>query len=110
MGNLTSQAPITVSCLLLSNAALCGIPFIAGFFSKDIIIETMLSNPHNIITINLAFLAVGFTSFYSVRFSLAVLWGPRLHSPLAINKERNIVVSPMLIIAFLSTVGGSSLL
>lgn len=110
IGNLTLQAPITTSCLLLSNTALCGIPFIAGFFSKDIIIETILSRPHNIIIINLSFLAVGFTSFYSIRFRLTVLWGPRLHSPLTINKERNLTVSPILIIASLSTIGGATLL
>lgn len=110
MGNLTSQAPVTTSCLLLSNAALCGIPFIAGFFSKDTIIETILSNPSNIIIIILSFIAVGFTSFYSIRFRLTVLWGPRLHLPLSINKERNLTSTPIIIIAFLSTTGGAILL
>lgn len=82
----------------------------AGFFSKDIIIETILSCPSNIVTISLSFLAVGFTSFYSIRFRLSVLWGPRIHQPLATSKERNFTTSPILVIAFLSTIGGAALL
>lgn len=110
IGNLSLQNPITTSCLLLSNSALCGIPFMAGFFSKDIIIETILSCPSNTVTIFLSFLAVGFTSFYSIRFRLSVLWGPRIHQPLATSKERNFTTSPILVIAFLSTIGGAALL
>jgi NADH-ubiquinone oxidoreductase chain 5 len=40
MGNITTQIPTTTSCFILANMALCGIPFISGFYSKDIIIES----------------------------------------------------------------------
>jgi NADH-ubiquinone oxidoreductase chain 5 len=37
MGNLSIQVPFTSVCLSVSSFALCGIPFLAGFYSKDLI-------------------------------------------------------------------------
>lgn len=39
IGNLVKFIPLTVSYITVSNLALCGFPFIAGFYSKDIILE-----------------------------------------------------------------------
>ena len=39
IGGLSVYIPITSSSLLISNFALCGIPFLAGFYSRDYILE-----------------------------------------------------------------------
>jgi NADH-ubiquinone oxidoreductase chain 5 len=39
MGNLSFQIPFTLVCLSVSSFALCGIPFLAGFYSKDLILD-----------------------------------------------------------------------
>jgi NADH-ubiquinone oxidoreductase chain 5 len=42
MGNLSSCLPFILICLNVANLALCGFPFLAGFFSKDLILEIVL--------------------------------------------------------------------
>src|SRR6185312_4842293 len=43
MGGLAKRMPITCACWIISTLALCGVPFVSGFFSKDEIID----NAHN---------------------------------------------------------------
>jgi NADH-ubiquinone oxidoreductase chain 5 len=48
IGFISKQIPVTCVCINTSNLALCGAPFIAGFYSKDLVLETLLnfSNSH----------------------------------------------------------------
>ena len=39
IGNISFQIPLTSTCLIISMFALCGIPFLAGFYSKGLILE-----------------------------------------------------------------------
>lgn len=83
MGNMSNQIPITISCLTVANLALCGRPFIAGFYSKDAILETALFNPTNIVALVIIFVATGLTAAYSVRITLAALWCPNNNIPIS---------------------------
>lgn len=71
IGNIFPQIPLTASCLLTANLALCGIPFIAGFYSKDLILEFTLFSPTNHLIIFIFFIATLLTSAYSVRLIIA---------------------------------------
>nr|YP_009773394.1 NADH dehydrogenase subunit 5 [Hanleyella oldroydi]QIZ12620.1 NADH dehydrogenase subunit 5 [Hanleyella oldroydi] len=75
MGQLWNQMPISTSCLNVANLALCGSPFLAGFYSKDIIIESMIMNNSNMITLFMTLAATLLTASYSIRLSLKSLWG-----------------------------------
>jgi len=70
MGNLRIQIPLTSTCMIVANLALCGFPFFAGFYSKDLIIEFCLFSPTNTLIIVIFLVATALTAAYSVRFIL----------------------------------------
>jgi len=55
IGGLGIHMPITTACFNISNLALCGIPFLAGFYSKDIILEIVSLSNINILVFFLYF-------------------------------------------------------
>lgn len=110
MGNLTSQIPSISSAMIVSNLALCGTPFLAGFYSKDAILEFSLFQPTNLIVICLFFFATGLTVSYTIRFLIAVVWGPTNTAPLhPVNDEDFYCQLPTFILASASVIGGASL-
>lgn len=67
IGKLVIYMPNTFLCLNISNLALCGLPFLAGFYSKDLILEIVLIRPINIFSYFLFFFSTGLTVMYSFR-------------------------------------------
>lgn len=110
IGNLSETIPITSSCILVANTALCGFPFIAGFYSKDIIIEATRFFNYSYLIVILIFISVRFTSFYTVRISIITIWGPRLHKPFSILDDNKSVISPILNMSVISVFMGSAII
>lgn len=52
------------NCSVIS---LCGIPFLSGFFSKDLILEIYLINSYNKFILIILFISMGLTIIYSFR-------------------------------------------
>lgn len=75
MGRLINQIPFTSSCLNVANLALCGIPFLAGFYSKDLILEVVSLSYINIFRFFLYFFSTGLTVCYSFRLVYYSLTG-----------------------------------
>nr|ARH54046.1 NADH dehydrogenase subunit 5 [Abax parallelus] len=67
MGNLMIHMPLTCICMNISNLALCGMPFLAGFYSKDLILEIVCMDYMNIFIFMLFFMSTGLTVCYSFR-------------------------------------------
>jgi len=106
-GNLTSQSPVTSSAMLISSIALCGAPFIAGFYSKDIIVERAAFNTNNLFMLFLIFFSIRLTALYSIRISIATLWGPRTFKPRFIITEWKEINIPIIIIRTISIIFGA---
>ena len=74
IGGLSIYIPFT-SSLVVSNFALCGIPFLAGFYSRDFILEMFSIRYINIFGFLLLFVSTGLTVCYSFCLFHFVLCG-----------------------------------
>nr|BDQ44026.1 NADH dehydrogenase subunit 5 [Amynthas conformis] len=110
MGNITRQMPTTTSCFILANMALCGAPFMSGFYSKDMIVESSIFYSNNFIMLAIILFTVSLTSFYTTRFSLTTIWGPSNCEPFIHLDESWSQTTPMLILSTMSIVSGSALI
>ena len=75
IGNLCRIIPLTTVCFNVANLALCGIPFLAGFYSKDLILELVYLSYLNIFSFFLYFFSTGLTVCYSLRLTFYSITG-----------------------------------
>jgi len=75
MGGLRKHMPITWLVFLIGSLALAGVVPLSGFFSKDEIIDALLT-AHLYWAVAVVFLASGLTAFYMTRMYFRVFEGP----------------------------------
>nr|YP_009128365.1 NADH dehydrogenase subunit 5 [Tribolium confusum]AJP09529.1 NADH dehydrogenase subunit 5 [Tribolium confusum] len=67
MGGLVSFMPLTCVYFNVSNLSLCGIPFLSGFYSKDLIAEVLSMGYLSLYVYIVFYLSIGLTVCYSFR-------------------------------------------
>nr|YP_010728548.1 NADH dehydrogenase subunit 5 [Helota thoracica]WEA76634.1 NADH dehydrogenase subunit 5 [Helota thoracica] len=75
MGGLIQSMPLTCVFFNISNLSLCGLPFLSGFYSKDLIVEFMSMQVLNIFIYMIFYISIGLTVMYSMRLSYYTLFG-----------------------------------
>ena len=112
-GGLRTVLPITFATFGLGYLAIIGVPPLAGFFSKDAIIEAALGEGgvRGIILGGAALLGAGITAFYMTRVMLMTFFGEkalgaRTRHP---HEAPAVMTWPMILLAIGSVVSGGFL-
>nr|AML26495.1 NADH dehydrogenase subunit 5 [Staphylinidae sp. BMNH 1274661] len=111
MGSMVKTMPLTCCFFNISNLSLCGIPFLAGFYSKDLILEILSMNYLNIYIYIMFFLSTGLTVSYSFRLVYYSMIGDfNFLSLNSMSDHGKIMLQGMFGLIFLVIMGGSSLM
>ena len=107
-GRLSPQLPFVVRTIVIANLALCGFPFIAGFYSKDLILEFMLESSSSFFLLCIAIGATFLTSAYSIRISVTAIWRPTKSSPYHKSAEASqLILLPLTFLSIFAITGGA---
>nr|QZM06647.1 NADH dehydrogenase subunit 5 [Tetanops sintenisi] len=110
MGGLGIHMPLTSACFNVANLALCGMPFLAGFYSSDMILEVASLSYMNLFSFFLFFFSTGLTVCYSFRLVYYTMTGDLNCGALnLLNDEGWIMLRGMLGLLVMSIIGGSVL-
>jgi proton-translocating NADH-quinone oxidoreductase chain L len=111
MGGLKNLLPFTYAIMLIGSLALIGFPFLAGFYSKDVILEVSAST-YTVVgqfAFILGILAAFCTAFYSTRLLyLVFLANPNGNKNITLHAHEGSwrMTLPLFILAILSVIVG----
>nr|USO21360.1 NADH dehydrogenase subunit 5 [Nymphalis canace] len=110
MGGISLYIPLTSLCMNISNLALCGIPFLSGFYSKDMILELVSMSNLNFLIFYLYYISTGLTVFYTIRLLMYLMINDfNLLCIYNLYDEDFIMLKSMFLLLFMSLISGSFL-
>nr|YP_008757775.1 NADH dehydrogenase subunit 5 [Leptidea morsei]AFP58825.1 NADH dehydrogenase subunit 5 [Leptidea morsei] len=110
MGGISFYIPYTTLCMNVSSLSLCGIPFLAGFYSKDLILEMVSMSNLNLMIFYLYYFSTGLTMFYSMRLIMYLMINEfNLSSIYNLYDEEYHMLKSMFLLMIMSVISGSGL-
>ncbi|KAN0030094.1 hypothetical protein ACTFIV_005161, partial [Dictyostelium citrinum] len=107
MGGLVNLMPLTYQCMLIGTLALTGFPFLSGYYSKDIILETSYATYYweGTFAAIIGYVAAFGTTFYSFRLLILTFFNkPRMQykTIAGVHEASTNMVIPLVILAICS--------
>nr|AKF02239.1 NADH dehydrogenase subunit 5 [Oxya hyla intricata] len=110
MGSIVNFMPLTSICFNVSSLSLCGMPFLAGFYSKDLILEMVCLSWINCLIFFLYFFSTGLTASYSFRLYYYSMSGDNnYYSSFSFDDKGYYISFGMIGLLFIAVFGGSLL-
>merc|ERR1712141_865603 len=95
---------LSVSIIIIANMSLCGLPFLSGFYSKDIIIEIIIIKGKNLFIL---ILGTSLTVIYSCRLNFLIsLNFIKIESFYNISENSSLIILGITFLLPLSVIGG----
>lgn len=111
MGNLVTRMPLTCSFFYVCNLSLCGIPFLSGFYSKDLLLEVLSIDYLNFYIYIMFFVSTGLTVSYTFRLIYYTVVGNyNFFSLSSVGDEGFIILKGIFGLIFLVIFSGSLLM
>jgi NADH-ubiquinone oxidoreductase chain 5 len=110
IGSISHNLSYTIININLANLALCGIPFLAGFYSKDGIIEKFLRSDRNLFNYIIYIFVVGLSTVYSLRLVITRIIKPGGRGSTTNCEEKDLVILTSKRILLTGSVIGGALL
>uniref|UniRef100_A0AAU7LMK3 NADH-ubiquinone oxidoreductase chain 5 n=1 Tax=Syrbatus sp. 3 RRMO-2024a TaxID=3154169 RepID=A0AAU7LMK3_9COLE len=106
MGSLYKFMPFTCSIFIISSLSLCGLPFMSGFYSKDLMLEFISMNYLNMYMYMIYYISMGLTVSYSFRMFYYLIL---MEKNIILTKiwESSFMLMSMLLMILLIIMGGS---
>nr|YP_009024074.1 NADH dehydrogenase subunit 5 [Mekongiella kingdoni]ADZ56307.1 NADH dehydrogenase subunit 5 [Mekongiella kingdoni] len=110
MGSIINFMPLTSICLNVSSLSLCGLPFLAGFYSSDLILELVSLSWINCLIFFFYFFSTGLTASYSFRlYSYSMVGDNNYFSGCFFDNNSYYISFSMISLLIVAVFGGSML-
>jgi NADH-quinone oxidoreductase subunit L len=110
MGGLWSKMKVTTTVFIVGSVALAGLPLVSGFYSKDLILETLFEatqhNPVYWIPFLACMATAGLTAYYMARVVFLTFFGPISEKSSHAHESDAFMLAPLGVLAVLSVVAG----
>ena len=112
MGGIWRKVPITYAVMWIGSLALAGVPFFAGYYSKDMVLETAWAAGTGVGRYAFAcgILAAFLTAFYSWRLIILTFHGPPradAHTMEHVHESPPVMTVPLILLAIGAVLAGA---
>nr|YP_009467132.1 NADH dehydrogenase subunit 5 [Agramma hupehanum]ARB50125.1 NADH dehydrogenase subunit 5 [Agramma hupehanum] len=107
MGFVFNEKPYMMTCFLVSNFSLCGLFFLSGFYSKDLVVESFLNMNFNFFNMIIYLMGILLTVCYTFRLiSYIMIKGVSLFSFRLFSEDWSSFFSLIILVTFSIIFGG----